>query len=96
MTICNTKRKTNANSSITLLSESNHLPFKGFVEPLGFAECSLRSKKMAIQAIRESGQDVYRLVHDTFHHFLGPDDRIFPAETGIVHISGVEIDIDQA
>lgn len=69
---------------------------KGFVEPFGFSECSLRSKETAIQAIRESGQDVYRIVHDTFHHFLGPDEKVFPAETGIVHMSGVESDIDQA
>ena len=69
---------------------------KGFVEPFGFEECSLRSKETAIQAIRESGEDVYRIVHDTFHHFLGPDEKVFPAETGIVHISGVEADIGQA
>lgn len=69
---------------------------KGFVEPLGFSECSLRSKEMAIQAIRECGEDVYWIVHDTFHHFLGPDEKVFPAQTGIVHISGVEADIDQA
>lgn len=69
---------------------------KGFVEPFGFEECSLRSKETAIQAIRASGQDVYRIVHDTFHHFLGPDEKVFPAETGIVHISGAEADIDKA
>lgn len=68
----------------------------GFVEPFGFSECSLRSKETAIQAIRESGEDAYRIVHDTFHHFLGPDEKLFSAETGIVHISGVEADIDQA
>lgn len=69
---------------------------KGFMEPFGFSECSLRSKETAIQAIRESGQDMYRIVHDTFHHFLGPDEKVFPAETGIVHISGAEADIDPA
>lgn len=69
---------------------------KGFVEPFGFSECSLRSKETAIQAIQASGQDVYRIVHDTFHHFLGPDEKVFSAETGIVHISGVEAHIDQA
>lgn len=67
---------------------------KGFVEPLGFSECSLRSKETAIQAIRESGNGVYGIVHDTFHHFLGPDEKVFPGETGIVHISGVEGDMD--
>jgi 2-keto-myo-inositol isomerase len=67
---------------------------RGFVEPLGFKECSLRSKDRAIQAIQESGSSVYGIVHDTFHHFLGPDEKVFPAETGIVHISGVEGDMD--
>jgi 2-keto-myo-inositol isomerase len=66
----------------------------GFVEPLGFEACSLRSKETAVQAIRESGEEVYRIVHDTFHHFLGPDEKVFPTETGLVHISGVETDID--
>ena len=65
----------------------------GLVEPLGFEECSLRSKKIAIQAIQESEYNGYRLVHDTFHHYLGPDETIFPECTGLVHISGVETDI---
>lgn len=67
---------------------------RGLVEPLGFKECSLRSKETAIKAIRESGDGVYGIVHDTFHHFLGADEKVFPAETGIVHISGVEGDMD--
>lgn len=53
-------------------------------------------KKTAIDAIGESGEKVFRIVHDSFHHFLGPDETCFPLETGIVHISGVEADIDQA
>ena len=32
----------------------------------------------------------FRLVHDTFHHFLAGEDTIFPELTGLVHISGVE------
>ena len=65
----------------------------GLVEPLGFEECSLRAKKTAVQAIQESGYDSYRLVHDTFHHYLGTDDTIYPEYTGLVHVSGVETDI---
>jgi predicted xylose isomerase-like sugar epimerase len=42
------------------------------VEPFGFSECSLRSKETAIQAIRESGQDVYRIVHDTLFYSFEP------------------------
>jgi 2-keto-myo-inositol isomerase len=65
----------------------------GLVEPLGFEECSLRSKETAVKAIRESGYDGYKLVHDTFHHYLGPDKNFYPTYTGLVHISGVETDI---
>jgi 2-keto-myo-inositol isomerase len=61
------------------------------VEPLGFEECSLRSKKEAIKAIQDSGYpQCYKLVHDTFHHYLGTDEEIYPEFTGLVHISGVE------
>jgi 2-keto-myo-inositol isomerase len=64
----------------------------GLVEPLGFEECSLRSKEVAVDAIRESGYG-YKLVHDTFHHYLGPDEHMYPAYTGLIHISGVESDL---
>lgn len=74
----------------------------GLVEPLGFAECSLRSAKEAVKAIEESGGKRYRLVHDTFHYFLGPDSldelTVSPAvkHTGWVHASGVESGIEPA
>ena len=69
---------------------------RGYVEPLGFAECSLRSKVVAQQAIQESGCKNYKIVHDTFHHYLGPDsDDTLKNDydisyTGLVHVSGVE------
>jgi 2-keto-myo-inositol isomerase len=68
----------------------------GYVEPLGFAECSLPSIKAAVTAIRQSGQPCFRTVYDTFHHYLGPDteDDIGTsydvAHTGLIHASGVE------
>ena len=63
----------------------------GFVEPLGFEECSLRRKRQAVEAIKAiGGLDVFRLVHDTFHHHLAGEQEFFPALTGLVHISGVE------
>jgi 2-keto-myo-inositol isomerase len=65
----------------------------GLVEPLGFEECSLRSKDTAVKAIREAAYDGYRLVHDTFHHYLGPDVSVQAFDTGLVHISGVEAKI---
>jgi 2-keto-myo-inositol isomerase len=71
----------------------------GYVEPLGFTECSLRSKVTAMQAIQESGYGNYKIVHDTFHHHLGPDaNEMFKknydiADIGLVHVSGAESDI---
>ena len=41
----------------------------------------------AIDAI--AGWDTFRLVHDTFHHHLAGERELFPARTGLVHISGV-------
>jgi 2-keto-myo-inositol isomerase len=62
----------------------------GLVEPLGFPISSLRTKRQAVEAIDESGgADVFRLVHDTFHHHLAGETELFPERTGIVHISGV-------
>ena len=63
----------------------------GFIEPLGFEECALRHKRSAVEAIKATGGlDVFRLVHDTFHHHLAHEHEFFPELTGLVHISGVE------
>lgn len=63
----------------------------GFIEPLGFAECSLRRKRVAVDTIKSiGGLDVLRLVHDTFHHHLASEHEFFPELTGLVHISGVD------
>lgn len=62
----------------------------GLVEPLGFPISSLRSKREALAAIDAAGGgEVYRLVHDTFHHHLAGESEFFPERTGLVHISGV-------
>jgi len=62
----------------------------GFVEPLGFEICSLRLKSEAAAAITDLGLgDRFRITHDTFHHHLAGEAAIFPALTGLVHISGV-------
>lgn len=62
----------------------------GLVEPLGFEICALRHKIEAVEAIQAlGGSDTFRLVHDTFHHHLAHGGPMFPAQTGIVHISGV-------
>jgi 2-keto-myo-inositol isomerase len=63
----------------------------GLVEPLGFPESSLRLKSETIEAIEELELgDRFRLVHDTFHHYLAGEPRLFPEWTGLVHISGLE------
>jgi 2-keto-myo-inositol isomerase len=62
----------------------------GLVEPLGFATCSLRSKREAAEAIDAvGGWHDFRLVHDTFHHALADEPDLFPLGTGLVHLSGV-------
>lgn len=72
---------------------------QGYLEPLGFEECSLRSIVTAMKAIQESGYPVYKIVHDTFHHHLGPDNfdtiknEYDISYTGLVHVSGVESNI---
>src|SRR5689334_14852216 len=63
----------------------------GLVEPLGFPESSLRLRRVAVEAIDAvGGGTVFRLVHDTFHHFLAGETELFPDRTGLVHVSGVE------
>ena len=62
----------------------------GLVEPLGFPISSLRTKREALHAIDAAdGDNVYKLVHDTFHHHLADETDFFPQRTGLVHISGV-------
>jgi len=69
----------------------------GLIEPLGFAISSLASLVLAQETIRKSGFACYRIVHDTFHHYIGPEDQTIlggaydVANTGLVHVSGVEI-----
>ena len=71
----------------------------GYVEPLGFATSSLASLVVAQEAIRKSDYSCYRVVHDTFHHYIGPEDQSIlgttyeVSTTGLVHVSGVESDI---
>ncbi len=68
----------------------------GLIEPLGFEECSLRSKDTAVKAILESGYDEYKLVHDTFHHYLSVDETFYSSYTSLVHISGVEAELPKS
>jgi len=71
----------------------------GYVEPLGFGISSLASIVVAQKAIEKSGFGCYKVLIDTFHLFLGPDDTSAfgagydVAMTGLIHVSGVEDDI---
>jgi 2-keto-myo-inositol isomerase len=62
----------------------------GCVEPLGFAECSLRLKAEALAAIDAvGGAKRFKVTHDTFHHYVAGEAEIFAARTGLIHVSGV-------
>jgi 2-keto-myo-inositol isomerase len=71
----------------------------GLVEPLGFGISSLPSAALASDIIRESGADCYKILLDTFHHYIGPETqnilgaRLEASRIGLVHISGVEEDL---
>ena len=71
----------------TILSERG---LKGFVEPLGFPISTLRFKQEAVSAIKAvEGEEIFGLVHDTFHHAGASDPDFFPLQTGLVHVSAV-------
>lgn len=86
------ERRANAESALReiepMLAEAG---VAALVEPLGFPlTSSLRDKAETIEVIeRVGGADVFKLVHDTFHHYLAGGGPMFPEYTGIVHISGV-------
>ena len=63
----------------------------GLVEPLGFQESSLRLQSEAVEAIEDQdGGDRFRIVHDTFHHFLSGEPHLMTDWIGLVHLSGVD------
>ncbi|MHA7849019.1 TIM barrel protein [Serratia sp. D1N4] len=67
----------------------------GYVEPLGFGISSLRSSLLTQALIRDSAAP-YKMVLDTFHHYLSEvsqtdfDTQIQVEQIGLVHLSGVE------
>lgn len=62
----------------------------GLVEPLGFQTSSLRFKAEIVKEIDAlNAANCFKLIHDSFHHVLAGETAIFPAHTGVVHISGV-------
>jgi 2-keto-myo-inositol isomerase len=62
----------------------------GMIEPLGFEASSLRYKADVVDVIESLGfTGRFKIVHDTFHHYLSGENAFYPAHTGIVHLSGV-------
>jgi 2-keto-myo-inositol isomerase len=62
----------------------------GLIEPLGFTICSLRTKKAALEGIAKCDYpDCYKLLHDTFHHYLSGETEFFPEQTAVIHVSGL-------
>jgi 2-keto-myo-inositol isomerase len=63
----------------------------GLIEPLGFQESSLRLKSEAVEAIEDQGLgEQFRIVHDTFHHYLSGEPHLLTDWTALVHLSGVD------
>jgi 2-keto-myo-inositol isomerase len=62
----------------------------GLIEPLGFSISALRTKRAALAGISKCNYPgSYKLLHDTFHHYLSDETEFFPADTALVHVSGV-------
>ena len=78
------------NSLKKIKSILNNYSLIGYVEPLGFKTSSLRFKSEVAEAIDQiSPKNTLKILHDTFHHYLAGENKIFPKQTGLVHISGV-------
>ena len=85
------ERKINLNKALEkilpILEEADQV---ALIEPLGFLRSSLRYKSELVEVIDAlDAAHRFRIVHDTFHHALAGGGPIFPASTGIVHISAV-------
>ena len=86
-----TVRKNNLDTAIRELQPLlESFALTGLIEPLGFEAASLRYKSEVIDKLEKHGaHGAFKLVHDTFHHFLSGETETFAPYTGIVHISGV-------
>ena len=62
----------------------------GLIEPLGFSVSALQTKSAALEGIAKCEYPgSYKLLHDTFHHYLSDETEFFPEETALIHVSGV-------
>lgn len=75
------------NEYAPLFAERNAI---GLLEPLGFETCSMRLKRQAVEAIHSCrAPETYRILHDTFHHYLSGEKIMYPELTDLIHLSGV-------
>ncbi|MCL6284828.1 TIM barrel protein [Ruegeria sp. 2012CJ41-6] len=62
----------------------------GLIEPLGFANSTLRFKADVVSVLDDMNRPAcLGLVHDTFHHHLAGEDTVHADVTALVHVSGV-------
>ena len=60
------------------------------LEPIGFANCSMKFQREAAAAIESLGLvDRFGIVHDTFQHALARDEDFLIPHIRVVHISGI-------
>ncbi|WP_143515445.1 TIM barrel protein [Pseudooctadecabacter jejudonensis] len=80
-----------------LQPELNSRDLIGFIEPLGFANATLRHKDDVVQVLEDMGASAcFELIHDTFHHCLAGDGTMYAKRTGMVHVSGVAANVPPA
>lgn len=60
----------------------------GYVEPLGMTHSTMKRQAMAVAAMEDVGGP-YELCFDTFQFFRCGDDRLFPGQIGLAHMSGI-------
>lgn len=66
------------------------LGVKGYVEPLGMGGSTMKTQRMAVEAVSDiGGWDVYELCYDTFQFFRCGDTELFPERIGLAHMSGI-------
>lgn len=66
------------------------LGVRGYVEPLGMADSTMKTQRMAVEAVTDiDGWDVYQLCFDTFQFFRCGDRQLFPDRIGLAHMSGI-------
>lgn len=62
----------------------------GYVEPLGMPASTMKTQRMAVDAIGDiDGWEQFALCFDTFQFFRCGDTALFPEKIGLAHMSGI-------